>query len=46
MGKSYEPERRLRPESGYIGIQHHDDRAILYFREVSLQPLSKTAPPD
>jgi hypothetical protein len=39
--KSYEPERRPRPESGYIGIQNHDERAILYFKEISLAPLKK-----
>jgi hypothetical protein len=39
--KSYEPERRPRPESGYIGIQNHDERAILHFKEISLAPLKK-----
>jgi 3-keto-disaccharide hydrolase len=34
--KGYEPERRPRPEAGYIGLQHHDDRAIVYFKEVSV----------
>jgi len=34
----WEPERGPRPESGYIGIQHHDDQAIFYFREVSVRP--------
>ena len=37
--KSYEPERRPRPESGYIGIQNHDERAVLYFKEISVAPL-------
>ena len=32
----WEPERGPRPESGYIGLQHHDDNAVLYFREISL----------
>jgi hypothetical protein len=35
----WEPERRPRPEYGYIGIQHHDDNAIFYFREISVRPL-------
>jgi hypothetical protein len=39
--KSYEPERRPRPESGYIGLQNHDERAVLYFREISVAPLKK-----
>jgi hypothetical protein len=37
----YEPERRQRPESGYIGLQHHDDRAVVWFRQISLHPLRK-----
>jgi hypothetical protein len=32
---SYEPDRGPRPETGYIGLQGHDDRAIIYFQEVS-----------
>lgn len=39
--QSYEPERGPRPESGYIGLQGHDDRAIIYFQEVSFAPKSK-----
>jgi len=39
--KDYEPERRPRPASGYIGLQNHDERAVLYFREVSVAPLKK-----
>ncbi len=39
--KSYEPERRPRPECGYVGLQHHDERAVLYFKEVSVRPLKK-----
>jgi hypothetical protein len=35
---SYEPERGPRPETGYIGLQGHDDRAIIYFKEVSFAP--------
>jgi Domain of Unknown Function (DUF1080) len=41
--KDYEPERRPRPESGYIGLQNHDDygegKAHVYFKEVSVRPL-------
>lgn len=33
-----EPDRGPRPESGYIGIQHHDDEAVISFREISFQP--------
>ena len=35
----WEPERGPRPESGYIGLQHHDDSAVISFREVTLLPL-------
>jgi hypothetical protein len=32
--KSYEPDRHPRPEYGYIGLQVHDDSAVIYFKEV------------
>jgi Domain of Unknown Function (DUF1080) len=40
--KDFEPERGPRPESGYIGLQNHDDfsrGASVYFKEVSVRPL-------
>jgi hypothetical protein len=40
--KNYEPERGPRPESGYFGLQNHDDVASgmqVYFKEVSVRPL-------
>ena len=40
----YEPERGPRPEYGYIGLQHHDDRAIIEFREVELRALKSRRP--
>jgi hypothetical protein len=39
--KSYEPERGPRPESGYIGLQNHDASAVIYFKEISVEPLKK-----
>lgn len=36
-GHPFEPERGPRPESGYIGLQHHDNNAVIYFREISLK---------
>ena len=33
----YEPDRGPRPDSGYIAIQHHDDRAVIYFKEISVK---------
>jgi len=32
----YEPVRGPRPGSGYIGLQNHDARSIVYFKEVSV----------
>ncbi len=40
--KSYEPERGPRPESGYFGLQNHDDVGEgmhVFFKEVSVRPL-------
>ena len=34
----WEPRRGPRPEAGYIALQHHDDRAVIYFREISVKP--------
>ena len=33
----WEPERGPRPESGYIALQHHDDHAVIWFREISVR---------
>ncbi len=41
--KEFEPKRGPRPESGYIGLQNHDDydqgKAHVYFKEVSVKSL-------
>ena len=37
--KDYEPNRGLRPNAGYIGLQNHDDKGRIHFREVSVAPL-------
>jgi hypothetical protein len=37
--KDYEPDRGPRPNTGYIGLQNHDDEARVHFREVSIAPL-------
>lgn len=42
--KDYEPERGPRPPSGYIGLQNHGDvtdNAYVFFKEVSVRPLSQ-----
>jgi hypothetical protein len=33
----FEPVRGPRPDAGYIGLQNHDARSTVYFREVSLR---------
>jgi len=33
----WEPDRGPRPEAGYIALQHHDDRAVIYFREINVR---------
>lgn len=33
----YEPARGPRPDFGYIGLQNHDARSKVYFKEVSVQ---------
>jgi len=37
--QDYEPERGLRPNLGYIGLQNHDENTRVHFREVSVAPL-------
>jgi Domain of Unknown Function (DUF1080) len=34
-----DPARGPRPESGYIGLQNHDERSTVYFKDVSVRPL-------
>jgi Domain of Unknown Function (DUF1080) len=36
---SYEPDRGQRPEMGYIALQHHDESAVISFKEISAEPL-------
>lgn len=33
----YEPVRGPRPDFGYIGLQNHDARSTVYFREISVR---------
>ena len=37
----FEPQRGPRPDVGYVGLQNHDEKSIVYFREVSLRPLAQ-----
>lgn len=38
--ESYEPDRGLRPESGYIGLQNHGEGDVVYYRSVKVRPLN------
>jgi hypothetical protein len=38
-----DPARGPRPESGYIGLQNHDKDSIVFFKEVSVRPLTAAA---
>ena len=35
----FEPYRGPRPDYGYIGLQNHSDKDVVYFKEVSVKPL-------
>jgi Domain of Unknown Function (DUF1080) len=37
----FEPIRGPRPESGYIGLQNHSDKDVVFFKEVAVKPLKK-----
>jgi hypothetical protein len=34
-----DPARGPRPEAGYIGLQNHDERSVVFFKEVSVRAL-------
>ena len=38
--KYYEPRRGPRPDSGYIGVQNHDEESVVWFKEISVTSLS------
>ena len=37
----FEPDRGPRPESGYMGIQNHSDKDVVFFKEVAVKPILK-----
>ena len=39
--KWYEPRRGPRPDTGFVGLQNHDENSTVYYREVSVRPLAK-----
>src|SRR6267143_2062308 len=36
---AFEPRRGTRPNEGYIGLQNHSGSDVVFFKEVSIQPL-------
>lgn len=36
---NFEPQRGTRPNEGYFGLQNHSDNDVVFFKEVSMQPL-------
>jgi hypothetical protein len=36
---NFEPERGLRPNEGYMGLQNHSDNDVVFFKEVAIKPL-------
>jgi hypothetical protein len=41
----YEPIRGPRPDFGFIGLQNHDPRTAVYFREIAVIPTDKSPKP-
>jgi hypothetical protein len=39
---SFEPERGTRPNYGYIGLQNHSDKDVVFFKEIAIKPLRST----
>lgn len=37
-----DPARGPRPTTGFIGLQNHDDRSLVFFKEVSVRPLNSS----
>ncbi len=37
--KDYEPDRGPRPEQGFVGLQNHSDKDVVFFKEVSFRKL-------
>ena len=35
----FEPQRGQRPDEGYFGLQNHNEKDVVMFKEVSIQPL-------
>ena len=38
---NFEPQRGIRPNDGYIGLQNHSDNDVVFFKEVAVKMLKK-----
>ena len=38
---NFEPQRGPRPNDGYIGLQNHSDKDVVFFKEVAVRMLKK-----
>jgi hypothetical protein len=38
---NFEPQRGTRPNDGYVGLQNHSDKDIVFFKEVAVKMLKK-----
>ena len=43
--ETWEPDRGPRPMEGYIGLQNHSDKDVVWFKEVSIRPLALASGP-
>jgi 3-keto-disaccharide hydrolase len=39
--EDFEPDRGPRPNAGYFGLQNHNDKDVVFFKEVTLRPLTR-----
>ena len=39
----YEPYPGIRPEYGYIGMQNHGEKDVVFYKEISVKPLDKSS---
>jgi hypothetical protein len=39
--ETWEPDRGPRPVEGYVGLQNHGDKDVVYFKEIAVRPLPR-----
>ena len=40
--QKWEPDRGPRPEAGFIGLQNHSKKDVVFFKEISVRPVGET----